>query len=692
MTYLQELVQKKISEAKKYGGLLDLSHCGLTEIPKEVFELENIQTLRLNNSFINNEEYKNRISSIPPEISNLKTLEYLQIVDNLISDIPDEILLLKNLKLLDLTNNKLKNLNKTICTLPKLEDLQLSKNPIENVPPEIIYRGIKAIKNFFKELDTFDYLYEVKLLLVGEGRVGKTTISKALTNPNHLLEDEKSTEGIRISFLDIPKRELAREDQMYMKKDNFRFNIWDFGGQEIYHTTHQFFLTKRSVYILVTESRKEDRYEDFSYWLNVIKLLGDTSPILIVLNKIDDPMKDIPIGEFKKHFSNIVDLVKVSCHPNFKHTIDDLKRQLKSIIIDKKLLPHIGTPMPKKWVDIREELEILAKTGKDYISANEYYEICSKNYIKKESADFLSEFFHDLGVILHFSKDFELKDTIFLNHEWVTKGVYSILDNKKIINGEGVFTDSDVIDIWKEGKYKDKQRELLSLMKNNKFELCFQLEQGKYLAPQLLPVDEKEYEWRTKDNNLQFEFNYEFMPKGILTRLIVKNNRDIYQGTYWRYGVLIEWENTRAIIRERYLENKITINIEGPFKKEVLAIIRKSIKEINNDMGSVSMKEMVPCNCSECKKSETPYFHEYILLRRLVQKEIKDTRCHLSLIDVKVTSLIDDVITKEKGNNTKQSPSVIYNIDKIENSVIGSDIKTKQFSQSEIKENGKSKF
>ena len=353
------------------------------------------------------------------------------------------------------------------------------------------------------------------------------------------------------------------------------------------------------------------------------------------------------------------------------------------------MLPHIGTPLPKKWVDIREELEILAKSGKDYISANEYYEICSKNYIKKESADYLSEFFHDLGVILHFSKDFELRDTIFLNHEWVTKGVYSILDNKKIIDGQGVFTDLDVIEIWKERKYKDKQRELLCLMKNNKFELCFQLEQGKYLAPQLLPVDEKEYDWRTKENNLQFEFNYEFMPKGILTRLIVKNNRDIYKGTYWRYGVLVEWENTRALIRERYLEDKITIAIEGPFKKELLAILRKSIQEINDDMGNVSMKEMVPCNCIECKKNETPYFHEYILLRRLAQKSKENTLCHSSLLDINVSSLIDDVITKDKEDTMRQGHTTTnYNINKVESSVLGSDIRTKQFTQTEKKEDG----
>ncbi|MEZ4645209.1 MAG: hypothetical protein R3E31_21165 [Chloroflexota bacterium] len=27
--------------------------------------------------------------------------------------------------------------------------------------------------------------------------------------------------------------------------------MWDFGGQSVYHATHQFFLTKSSVYVLV---------------------------------------------------------------------------------------------------------------------------------------------------------------------------------------------------------------------------------------------------------------------------------------------------------------------------------------------------------------------------------------------------------------------------------------------------------
>ena len=71
----------------------------------------------------------------------------------------------------------------------------------------------------------------------------------------------------------------------------FRVNIWDFGGQEIYHATHQFFLTKRSLYVLVADTRKEDT--DFYYWLNAVELLSDNSPLLIVKNEKQDRHREI---------------------------------------------------------------------------------------------------------------------------------------------------------------------------------------------------------------------------------------------------------------------------------------------------------------------------------------------------------------------------------------------------------------
>jgi hypothetical protein len=38
-----------------------------------------------------------------------------------------------------------------------------------------------------------------------------------------------------------------------------RCNLWDFGGQDIMHATHQFFLSRRSLYVLVLDGRKDER-------------------------------------------------------------------------------------------------------------------------------------------------------------------------------------------------------------------------------------------------------------------------------------------------------------------------------------------------------------------------------------------------------------------------------------------------
>jgi len=72
-----------------------------------------------------------------------------------------------------------------------------------------------------------------------------------------------------------------------------KIHFWDFGGQEILHATHQFFLTKRSLYLFVWEARKEEEIQSFDYWLNAVKLLGAESPVIMVMNKSELRIKQI---------------------------------------------------------------------------------------------------------------------------------------------------------------------------------------------------------------------------------------------------------------------------------------------------------------------------------------------------------------------------------------------------------------
>lgn len=644
---LEKKIERNLKNVITYGwNRLDLRNCGLTEIPNEIFDnCPELNIIDLGND--NYSETKNRITEIPANIKKLKKLTRINLSNNLISEIREDICELKKLTHLDLSNNRITHLPSKVANLPKLTSLILEGNPFDLLPPEIVARGIDSIRNFIKQMDVPDYLYEAKLVIVGEGRVGKTCLSKALLDDSYQLEEEVSTEGINIQPWIIPN-EVAKRINPIIQRD-LQINVWDFGGQEIYHSTHQFFLTKRSIYMIVTESRKEDRHEDFYYWLNIIKLLGDQSPIIMVLNKADQPNKDIPFKEFQESFSNLKKYYKVSLKQDFRVNFLTFKNEIIEITSN---LPHIGTALPKVWVDIRIELEKLKQNGTNYISQDQYLALCKIHYRDEQGALFLSEYFHDLGVILHFQKDIDLKDTIFLNHEWVTKGVYKILDDKIVIDQKGRFTADDICRIWHENDYREKMPQLLCLMRNKKFDLCFELENGDFLVPRLFAVDEINLNWTPDENFAMFELRYLFMPKGILSRLIVKMHQDIFENKYWRYGVLLKYENTFALIREKYFENKITITLSGENKKDFLAIIRKNILEINKDFQRLKVEEMIQCNCEECINSLNPFFYSYDLLRRCEAKGVTSIMCNHSLTEVNVSSLITD-ISRDKLSEDK---------------------------------------
>ncbi|MDB5009200.1 MAG: Protein flightless like protein [Mucilaginibacter sp.] len=651
---IQKKVRENLDKVKDHGWqVLDLKNCGLTEIPEEIFAYKDIISLDLSNDLFCEEKNKNRIEHIPNTIQSLKKVARINLENNLVKNLSDQLASLTNLKYLNLKNNRLTELSEKIANMSSLKELHLEGNPFEMLPPEILARGIESIRNFYKELEEKDYLYEVKLIIVGEGRVGKSCLTKALIEDDFCLEETESTEGININRWVIKKDEINTINPRIQR--DFQINIWDFGGQEIYHSTHQFFLTKRSIYLLVTESRKEDSHDDFFYWLNIIKLLGDKSPVIMVLNKSDQPTKELPIKEYKDTFSNIIDFQRISLTTDHRKDFNVFKKRLKDFA---SKLPHIGNPLPKVWVDIRREIEELKLSGVNYITETEYLEICKKRYRNVQSALFLSEYFHDLGVLLHFQDDIELKDIVILNHEWITSGVYKILDDRIVLEQKGRFTNDDIKRIWSNDVYKYKIRELLSLMKNRKFDLCFELGNGEYLIPRLLPVDEIDHAWHHDSENLKFEFRYKFMPKGILARLIVKLSHDVVENKYWRYGVILQYDGTKAIIKEKYFESKLIIELAGTNKREFLFAIRKAIKEIHNDFNKLKVSEMIPCNCDHCSNVVQPAFYDYDLLKRYELNDIVEIRCPLSLDMVLVKELTSDVI---KGQFSRERLIVCEN-------------------------------
>jgi Leucine-rich repeat (LRR) protein/GTPase SAR1 family protein len=604
--------------------VLNLGNNQLMEVPKILGNLRNLKTLNLGG---------NQLTEVPEFIYKLLNLCELDLYGNNLQELPEFLGRSTHLTKLILGSNQLKEIPSFIANLPNLEILHLNNNPIENPPFEILnlkqgQANLNNIRSYFRQIEIqgIARLYEAKLLILGEAGAGKTTFAKKLTNPNYQLDtQEASTEGIDVSHIEFPLPD----------GNSFRINIWDFGGQEIYHATHQFFLTARSLYTLVSDTRKEDT--DFHYWLNAVELLSDNSPLLIIPNEKQGRPHQINERQLRGQFTNLEKVL-----PTDLATNRDLDQILKEIQHQITNLPHVGTPLPKTWVKVRRALE---DESRPYIPATEFYALCDTHGFKQQrDKEQLSGFLHDLGVHLHFQNDPLLKRWVILQPEWGTTAVYNALDNDQVRKNFGHFSRQDLASIWHEPTYADMQDELLQLMIN--FKLCYRVPHTHhhYIAPQLLEPNPPDYSWEA-DHNLQLRYRYEFMPKGILTRFIVALHQHIEgQRLVWKTGVVLAKDNTRAEVIEFYNQKEIQIRVTGNFPCDLLTIVVHQLDDIHRTFKRLKVTKLVPCNCVTCAENPTPHFYPFDNLRERLTHGRERVECQKPPYEmVAVRPLLDNV-------------------------------------------------
>jgi small GTP-binding protein len=402
----------------------------LTVLPEGLAQLTQLRILDLRN---------NHLTAMSESIGQLTRLQRLILYGNQLTALPESFGQLTRLETLDLDRNKLTALPEQFRQLRQLKLLFLHGNPALGLPPEILgptwqetteerkAAAPQAILDYYfrKQREATRRLNEAKMLIVGQGGVGKTSLVHYLINHEKCDPKELPTEGINIK--DWPVQGSKDADARFQEVNT---HIWDFGGQEIMHATHQFFLTRRSLYLLVIDARAGEKESNIHYWLKIIGSYGGASPVLVVLNKCDQHPHDLNETALRRDYPNICGFVQTSCETGAG--IAELREAIGKQIW---LLPNVFDELPMSYFQVKKDLEREAK-DKNYIRIEEYHRICASHGVNEQKdQEQLIRFLHDLGVVLNFQDPddpYGQNDPFVLNPEWVTEGVYAIVNDKPL--------------------------------------------------------------------------------------------------------------------------------------------------------------------------------------------------------------------------------------------------------------------
>lgn len=602
--------------------VLIMSENALKALPNEIGGLEMLQTLDVQG---------NHLTQLPATIGRLGNLRTLDLSRNLLDSLPEEIGALRNLESLDCAQNRLHRLPRSIGNLRHLKRLSLSsssstalslfaekadvyyENPLEELPlemrslselesfdvqycqrlelpPELDHASPLAILDYYfgSRDDTSRPLNEAKVLVVGESEVGKTSLIKKLLRLGAFDPNEDQTHGVVTHRWDLPLRDRT-----------VRLNVWDFGGQELMHATHQFFLTKRSLYLLVLDSRQNELQSRIEYWLKLIHIFGENSPVVVVCNKCDQQLMQLDWLGLQAKYPQIRRYVReVSCANG-----TGLQDVVAAICEEIAQLKHVDTAFPGAWFQVKQLLE---DTDESCLPYSEYVEMCKHRGITEERQQReLIGFLNDLGVALHFHDHPILRDLSILNPLWVTTAVYRILTSSHLAQAQGVLTFSELGNLLnavaESGFTYPPERQMFVIEMMRRFELLFDFEgqtNQKFLLPGLLPLEQPADVKSGWNDALGFRYQYGVLPASVISRFIVRMHQRIHDELYWRKGVVLESQDgdARARVQADFEDERIDIRIRGEpaGRRRFLQSIRDQFEAIHATIPGIGVDELMP--------------------------------------------------------------------------------------------------
>ncbi len=628
--------------------VLDLNENRLGFVASAIFRLTNLTELSLSD---------NDLSILQPQVGQLRNLKSLRLGYNKLSSLPKEIGLLSNLTRLRFGSNQVTALPSQFSQLTKLNELSLGDNPLQEPPLSVCKQGIESILRYFADTARSgeEVLWRSKLMLVGQGRVGKTEL-------RHRLMQRPHGQAVSTEVMEIETVSLAHPHQEGVTME---LRCWDFGGQDIYHATHQFFLTGRSLFVFCFEAGKDWEAGKPYYWLDKITAVAPDAPVLVVATKGDErTIPALPWEELKKRYPQLVGngcFTITTKTENRKGQPGDgmaeLIACLQTVAADRTKLPLMGESLPKSWVKAMDA--VVGHPHKHYLKRVAFEEILTRADVPVESHHTVATMLRDLGEILYYCEDGEkaLHDWVIINPTWVTLAAARILDSAEVEKREGILAKQEMTKAWKDYPV-EMHPVLLDLLE--KYDLTYKIpddDDDRSLVVEKLPKDEASAPaaWATlkpapglPNREMDMTFRLGSMQAGIPTWFIARMHY-YTQRRHWLYGVYFgddrQAPRHMALIRASTDPKtpELALTVRGPFPQTFFAVMKEGLERSIRDRYPKLIKEQtIPCCCKDKKPGATPCIHAFNyerLLERLAKGKAT-AECDVSQEDVSVAELL----------------------------------------------------
>jgi internalin A len=554
---------QQLSDLSPLAGLtslqtLDLSNCERLRDLSSLATLTSLQTLTLSSC--------KQLRDLSP----LATLTALQKLDlsgcGQLSEFAPLEVLLPTLRRLFLFGCNFKDLPSEVC----------GEADNENV--------LDKVRAHYKDLKSGHRLdAEVKILFLGNGGTGKTQLSRRMRG-EPFDTSVTTTHGIQLSAMALALEEFDNPVVL---------NLWDFGGQEIYHGTHALFLQGQAVFLVLwtpeleceTIYKEGDlplRHRPLSYWVDYLRAFaGVDSAVLLIQSQCDERSDRVSSPTVAADDFCFLRWLEVSAKTGLR--LEFFVAALKEAVRDcfeRRPPPPIG----KGRVAVRDRLRKMLAEDQALppqhrrhrlLKRAEFVQLCEEEGgISDKEA--LLDFLHHSGVI--FYRPGLFGGRIVLDQNWALAAIYALFDRRKaslLLRANGRFSRGDLEALFWSGYTVEEQEVFLGMMQS--CGICFRVrklahdshrlgedKEWEYLAPELLPPwsdAQEQLLGRLRDDPpaAEAEARYAFLHEGVLRAYLSKIGEHAKDAPiYWKYGCWFYEKTTKSqvLIESQWEDSK----------------------------------------------------------------------------------------------------------------------------------------